>query len=187
MTDPVFRLTSALLLAVLAAPMGAGCGGDSVRSFRVSRTPTSACSQVGAGAAQCEDADVLATQSVHGEWTLDVLDQYTVLLVDDTGRSFPGVQVASDVGKAYVARSRQQNTDAQSGCVAITDHIVAFTIDDAGGLTGSVTFERFEGDPGLLSGGGQARDCGAAVVRRSTDRVRGQAEDEPISARREAL
>jgi hypothetical protein len=181
---PLFALLGGLVL------VGAGCGDDedTLSAFDITVTTVESCREVGSGAEQCDDPEALAEVQRRGVWVFDDRSAATFVLSTEDGRVLPGIKGAPDSGDGtrYVARSRRQETDAQTQCADFEDLIVDIVLNE-GVVEGEIFQQTYNGDVALLEGRALPNnpDCPNPTVANTTMEVKGNSRDELVVAREE--
>jgi hypothetical protein len=177
---PLFILGAGLSLS--------GCGGDedTLSAFNITIKTVESCREVGSGAEQCDDPEALAEVSQKGVWILDDRSSATFVLSTEDGRVLPGIKGAPDAGEGtrYVARSRRQETDAQTQCADFEDLIVDLILNEEK-IEGEIFQQTYHGDVALLEGRALPNnpDCPNPTVANTTMSVKGSLRDETVVAR----
>ncbi len=125
---------------LLMTVWGSGCGPtDTIKTFDVELVTLSECSQVGAGAVQCEDAEELARHTTIGQWIIDERAQDAFTLTTHQGRTLPGLYFANNSevseqctgggGTCYFARTRTDALDVESNCIEINQRALDSVLD----------------------------------------------------------
>lgn len=164
--------------------VGVGCGPtDSIKTFDVELVTISECSQVGAGAVQCEDEAELATHTIFGQWIIDERASDAFTLTTHQGRTLPGLYFAntSEIsdqcrgqgGTCYFARTRTDELDVENNCIQINQRALDSVLDPETNTLGGIFSDITLTD----------ENCGTPFVEEVIIEVTGTLTDESVYAR----
>lgn len=184
------RVSVLLRLALVAAPLlggtllSAACGPtDTIKTFDVELVTISECSQVGAGAVQCEDESELENHTIFGQWIIDERAPDAFTLTTHRGRTLPGLyfpnnseisaQCTGQGGICYFARTRTDELDVENNCIQINqralDSVLTPETNTLSGVFSDITLTD--------------ENCGTPFVEEVIIQVTGTLSDESVYAR----